>query len=212
MTVRNLYELYKQGIGSDRRIVFCNYKTQDGFEVRNLADFTALVETFDDRELYILSQTEGKDFIFFEYFEMNESKPGTIAVVRHPHLANAYWKERPDRLVDTFAHDTSIYRFVGIDYGWLLKEFAVELPVNVDDRIWKFLQRRFPKAFYNNVKDTESSYTIVFSNTDRFDNVDPNSVRTFALDMLYPTLKRPTIKSVSQKFWKQLKAFSSEKA
>lgn len=212
MTVRNLFELYKQGIGSDRRIVLCNYKNGDGFEIRNLADFEAIVEQFDDRELYIMSQTEADDLVFFEYFEMHEEKPGTIAVVRHPHLTNAYWKEKPDRLVDTFVHDLGIHRYIGVDYGWLLKEFVVELPVNVNPRIWKFLQRRFPKAFYNNVKDTDSSYSIIFSNTDRFAEVDPLSVKTFSLASLYPDLKRPTIKSVSQKFWKQLKALTSEKA
>lgn len=212
MTLRNLYELYKQGIGVDRRIVVCNYKSGDGFEIRNLADFEAVVERFDDRELYILNQTEGDDFVFFEYFEMHEAKPGTVAVVRHPHLTNAYWKEKPDRIMDTFVFDTSIYRFVGVDYGWLLKEFVVELPVNVDSRIWKFLQRRFPKAFYNNVKDTESSFSIIFSNTDRFSESDQLSVKTFDLGTLYPTLKRPTIKSISKKFWTQLKALTSEKA
>jgi hypothetical protein len=209
LTVRNLFELYKQGIGADRRIILCNRESQDGFEIRNLTDFEQIVERFDDRELFIQSQQENDDLLFFEYFEMNKTKP-SVVIIRHPHIMNAYHKEKPDRIIDICTIDFHIYRFISVDYGWLLKENIIELPTNVDTKVWKFLQKRFPKAFYNNVKDTDSSFSIIFTNTDRFTGTDEFSFKTYTLSDLYPNLKAPSLKGVSEKFWKELKAFSNK--
>jgi len=209
MTVRNLYELYKQGLGVEKPIVLCDYKNGDGYRIENLAQFDKVMEQLeqDERDLFLLSTIEQEKFVYFEYFTMDRTEP-LIAIVRHPHLSNAYWKDRPDYMIDTITIMDRVYRYVSIDYGNLLKELVIELPTSIDDDVFKLLKKRFPEAFYNNVRETNASYSLVFTNTDRFDDKEQLGYKTIALNGLYPELKRPTIKSVSQKFWKELKALA----
>jgi hypothetical protein len=207
MTVNELFVLYQKGIGTDRKIVLCNQRLGDGFEIKSLEDFQAVIDYYGDIELYLVNKEETPEFVYFEFFIMEQSKP-MIAIIRHPELTNAYFKEAPDRINDFAIIKGGIYRYIGVDYGKLMKDLVIEFPSDIDDTVWKFLKHKFPYAFFNNVKDTGSNFSIVFTTTDRFQDIEQLAFKSNSLETVYPELKRPTIKSVSQKFWKELKALN----
>ena len=43
MTVRNLYELYKQGLGVERAIVLCDHKNGDGYKINSMEEFDTVI-------------------------------------------------------------------------------------------------------------------------------------------------------------------------
>jgi hypothetical protein len=204
MTLKDLYETYKLGIGQQKRIILADQQTGNGWEIKNIEQFESILNYYGDDDLHLINQNENDDIIYFEFFIMQQDDP-KIAIIHHPPLTNAYFKDAPDRIIDMTSINNNIYRYISIDYGNLLKDVVIELPSQIDDNVFKFLKSKFPTVFINNIKNTESSFSIVFTTTDRFKNAQDFSFKIFPLESLYQ-LKSPTIKNVSAKLWKELKA------
>lgn len=203
MTVRQLFEFYKSSlINTDKRLILCNWKTQDGYEIRNIQEFEELLHN-QKNELYILSNEENDDINFFEYFEMGWTEP-YIVIMRHPLLTNAYWKEKPDRMLDAFAVSGGIYRYIVIEYSKRVKEYIIEFPMDVNEQILHYCQSLVPKG----IKQTnESTLSIVFTNSTRFKDLKQSNFVTYNLKDLYTDwdVKNRTNLNLSRKLWNELK-------
>lgn len=211
MTITDIYNLYLQGIGVEKRLVFCNIETNAGFEIKTTKQFENVMQVLNGKDLFILNQQEADNLTYFEYFVMAKKAEPVIAIVRHPNLTNAYWKENPDHIIDNLIIEGNIYRYIDVDYGNTMRENIIELPSKVDDAIWALLKRKFKGAFLKNIDVADASYSLVFSNTNRFDYVTEQiGVKIYPLSVASGTLKQITIKSVSNKVWKEIKTIGKK--
>lgn len=203
MTLRELFEFYKTGISSDEKIVLCNYKTQDGFEINNVQQFKDVIEYFGETDIFLMNKVDIDDGIYMEYFIMEKVEP-YIAVLRHPELTNAYFKETPDKILSVHASESGIYHYILVDYKNLIKDLVIELPETINDNIWKVLRKKFPQSFKKNETIENSSFSIVFTNSDRFKLIEQFSFKLYSIDKIFPDIKTRHLEVASKRLWKEI--------
>lgn len=187
----------------EKRIILCDWKTQQGYQVQTAEELRTLVATFTET-YYILKMEDAPDFMLLEYFTIKKA-PSHVVVVRHPLMTNAYWKDLPDKTNDVFALE-GIYRNLTIDYGKLIREYVIELPTEIESKIFKHLRTLMPKSFRTKPSKNQT-ISILFTNSNRFKELDQTSFVTYNLEELYPEwdVKKITALNLSRKVWSELK-------
>ena len=207
MTLIELYALYKEQMMDRKKIVLCHWKDQTGLEINNIEEFEQIVHELKE-EVYLLNEMENDKMYFTEYFVMSKAKPHVI-VLRHPLLTNAYFKDLPDQMIESFVseEENNVYRYLMIDYGKGIKEFIIEFPPNIDFEILKFCTEKMKKGFLTKSKKENSSISLIFTNSSRFTDLDASNFVTYELQSIYPEweIKKITPLNLSRKFFTDLK-------
>lgn len=203
MTLKELFEFYKTGMVSDEKIILCNYKTQDGFEIKDIQSFQNTIDHFGDKNIYLLNNQEINDFTYFDYFEMEKVEP-YIVVFRHPELTNSYFKDAPDKILGIHNNALGMWHYLMVDYGDMIKDFVIEAPPAIEDTIWKLLKKRFPESFKKNEIIGNSSFSFVFTNSDRFKSIEQFSFKMYDIGKIFPDIKSRYIEVASRRIWKEI--------
>lgn len=209
MKLKELYPLYKEKHIENKKVILCHWKEQNGYEINNIDDFDYVMELFDD-EVYLMNDSETKDFYFFEYFVMERTEP-YVAIVRHPLMTNSYWKDLPDKINDMFvSKDSGIYRYLTVDYGKKIKEYVIEMPTTIDEDIYEFCKSRMPKGF-RTASHSTSNVSLVFTNSSRFKDLDLQNFVTYKLPDIYKEwdIEKITTLSLSRKIWNDIKKINT---
>jgi len=203
VTLKELFEFYKTGISSDEKIILCDYKNQDGFEINNIQQFLDVIEYFGETDVFLMNKTDIDDGIYMEYFIMEKVEP-YIVTLRHPELTNAYFREAPDKLLSVHASDSGIYHYLLVDYKNLIKDLVIECPPTINENIWKVLRKKFPESFKKNETIDNSSFSIVFTNSDRFKSIEQFSFKMYPMEKIFPNIKTRHLEVASKRLWKEM--------
>jgi hypothetical protein len=132
----------------------------------------------------------------------------TAMLLQHPELTNAFWKDIPDKIIDSFDIDGDIYRYNKIDYNSGISEYIVEFPEIINENIYNYLKSIMHTGFENSVGNITS---ILFTNSDRFIKLDQINFVPYNLNRIYPEweAKNKNINNTSQKFWKEIKEIAN---
>jgi len=208
MTLSELFVVCQQtGVLNIKKIVLCHWETQQGFEINNLDEFEQMLHEFDNDQVYLINEVENDNLHFFEYFIMNATQPYVVAI-RHPLMTNAYWKDLPDALMDSFASASGgIYRYLMIDYGKHIKEYTIEFPPEIDTEILNLCAQKMRKSFRTRVNTLASNISLLFTNSSRFIDLNARNFVIYELAALYPdwNVKKITTLNLSRKLWNEMK-------
>ena len=205
MTLRELFENYQKQI-EHKKIIICHWSTQEGFEINNIEEFQETINYFKNNEVYLINGIENDTMSFFEYFVMNRVNP-YVVVLRHPLLTNAYWKDLPDKIIDSFvSNENNVYRYLMCDYGKGLKDYVIEFSPNIDVDILQFCTDKMKKGFLTKSKKENSSISLIFTNSSRFEDFDAGNFVTYELSSIYDqNVKTITTLNLSKKFFNGIK-------
>ena len=207
MTITELRQIYEAGT-EKREIFLRDSRSGGGFQIKNKEQFDSAISILGE-EAYILNELSNKELIMFDFFTLGRSKPHCV-VLRHPYMANAYWKELPDDVIDMFAAPGGFYNYIKVNYHAGLYDLVIEMPQAIDKPIAKLCHTVFPDFYTKNKTDVTTS--IVFTNTSRFRDLSRGAFFLFELDELALDIKRPTPLKTSRALWKKLKEFRVEHA
>ena len=208
MTLMQFFETYKSNIAYHaKRLILCEWKSQEGYEVTNEAEFETLLHTLKD-ELYLMNAQETDDLLLFDYFTIAKTEP-YVVIMQHPLMTNAYWKDLPDKILDIFVCN-NIYRYISVEYNRGMREYIIELPTEIDESIIEYSRMVFPRAFKH--LNGETHVSVLFTNNNRFKELDPNNFVIYKLEELYPQwdIKKITPLNASRKYWAEIKQIGSE--
>lgn len=211
MTLRELFPLYKERFMESKKLILCHWETQDGYQISNSEEFEEILDSFGDDEVYLLNNSETKDFHFFEYFIMKKVEPHVV-VVRHPLMTNGYWKELPDNVNDMFVSNRSgVYRYLTVDYGKKIKEYVIEMPTTIDDEIFEFCAEKMPRGF-KGASHSTSNISLLFTNSSRFEDLNAKNFVIYNLEDIYPDwdIKSITTLALSRKVWADIKKLGNK--
>jgi hypothetical protein len=201
MTIKELFSQYQDDkIDKKKRLILCDWISQSGIEISNEKHFDEFLKS--KYEYFILNRQESDKFLIYDYFTLRKVEP-YVVVLQHPLMTNAYWKDIPDKIFDIFVQD-GIYRYIRITYGNGVTDFVIEYPSDIDDKIFKKTQKLFPDLVLEN---SENNISLVFTNGNRFTELDKNNFLIYNLQEIYPDLKTKfTPLTLSRKIWSDLKA------
>jgi hypothetical protein len=211
MTLRQLFVSYKKLNINNKKIVLCNWKTQEGFEINSIEEFEKVLPELGNSELYLINQMENEKVIFFEYFIMAKTDP-YVVVLRHPLMTNSYWKDLPDKINDVFiADDDGVYRYLTVDYGLKIKEYVIEFPPDIQKDIIDFCSSKMPKGF-KKTKNQTSNISLIFTNSSRYKDFDANNFVIYELESIYDdwNIQNITTLNLSRKFFNDIKKVGKE--
>jgi hypothetical protein len=212
MTLRELLPLYKEKFMETKKLILCNWSSQNGCEINNIEEFEKVLQLFGDNEVYLLNNSETKDFHFFEYFIMRKTEP-YVVVLKHPLMTNAFWRDLPDNINDMFVSEQSgVYRYLMVDYGKKIRDYVIEMPTTIDDEIFNFCKEKMPKGF-KGVNHSTSNISILFTNSSRFEDLNLKNFVIYELEDLYKdwNIKNITTLNLSRKLWTDIKKLGQNK-
>ena len=207
MTLTELFVIYKERIIKAKKIILCHWSTQEGFEINNIDEFETILHQFGNDEVYLINEIQNDKMFFFEYFVMSKVNPYVI-VLKHPLLTNSYWKDLPDKMIDSFvSEENNVYRYLMVDYGKTIKEFIVEFPPNIDFEILTFCKSKMKRGFLTKNNKGNSNISVLFTNSSRFVDLDASNFITYELQSLYDDWdnKKITTLNLSKKLWNDIK-------
>jgi hypothetical protein len=211
MTLTELFVLYKTRL-LDKKIVLCHWQDQTGFEINSVNEFETIVHQFGNDEVYLLNEAENEKLYFFEYFIMRQTQP-YVVVLRHPLMTNAYWKDLPDSINDMFvSEEGGVYRYLTVDYGKHIKEYAIEFPPDIDTPIMDFCASKMKKAFRTRTNARASNISLLLTNSSRFIDLNPTNFVIYELESIYPewAIKKITTLALSRKLWNDIKELGKQ--
>ncbi len=203
----NIKELYQKLELEDekRRLVFCEFTTQEGFQVANLEELKEYIAN-NSEPIYIMNESSNESLRLFDYFTMQRIKPYMV-VVKHPIMTNAYYKPLPDKINDVYVSPQgNVFRYLLAKYHGRIQEYVIELPQNMDESIYKFLKKLVGNNFFkNNYKNTALS--LVFTNSNRYQLFSEANFVILPYNTLYEDwdVKSITSANLSGKIWKDIK-------
>jgi hypothetical protein len=208
MTIKELYDLYVSGVvEQNRQLIFCDFETQEGFQIDNIDDFKQLLKEINAQKAYIMQYEYDEQMTIYEYLVMSKTEPVAI-VMNHPELTNAFWKDIPDKIIDSFDIDGNIYRYLKVNYHNGICDYVIELSEEINDEILNYVKRIMPSGFQYIPGNVIS---VLFSNSDRFVKLNQLTFVPYNINRIYPEweVKNKNINNTSQKFWKEIKEIAN---
>jgi len=209
MDIKELFEEYK-GKELEKRLVFCHFQTQEGFEFKSTQEFAEFLD-IHTKPIYIMNKFSNKDTDLYDFFEMEKVEP-YLVLIKHPVMTNAYYKAAPDATIDSYvSKDSNIYRYLFIKYDNKIQEHVIELPQTMDKNVYTFLREHLGKNFFKN-NYSNTSLSMVFTNSNRYKLFDEKNFIIIPYNEIYTDwdVKHITSANLSKKIWKDIMKLGNE--